>query len=476
MVKSIIFLNPHQVGDDEYAKLIIRDNCTELTDRLKSLPYLEFDSRTGTYMMPKTEHFVQMLSDNTDDVALLNTTFMTRAKVITDYIRIDQSKIKDSRQDPQAKGQLTILPLLHEGRKFALLKFHYHPGIYQKLKMLDYIKYSKTYKRFVTHLDENHIRKLVSDIAGMCQIQLNSKIEINNISLQKLLWEQAYAGTSYISCPDAYLERMRLKNYSINTLRTYHTMLLKYLNSFHSNIEIINSYTEQEINTYHRNMIQAKKYSFSTINQSLNAIKYYYNEILNRNLEPELLERPRHNQELPKVLAKEEVRDILRVIKNEKHRCMVFLSYSSGVRIGELLHLKTEDIDFERNMIHVRDAKGRKDRYTILSQKVALMLSKYLRHYKPKSYLFEGQYGGKYSSSSVAKFWKKALKEAEVKYDFTFHSLRHSFATHLLENGTDIRYIQQLLGHSSSRTTEIYTHISHRYVGNIKSPGDLLDV
>ena len=272
MVKSIIFLNPHQVGDDEYAKLIIKDNCKELADRLKDLPYLEFDSRTGTYMMPKTEHFVQMLSDNTDDVALLNTSFMTRAKVITDYVRIDQSKIKGSRQDPQAKGQLTILPLLHEGRKFALLKFHYHPGIYQKLKMLDYIKYSKTYKRFVTHLDEEHIRKLVNDIAGVCQIQLNSKIEINNISLQKLLWEQAYTATSYVSCPDAFLERMRLKNYSINTIRTYHQMLLKYLNSFNSNIEIINSYTEQEINTYHRNMIQVKKYSYSTINQSLNAI------------------------------------------------------------------------------------------------------------------------------------------------------------------------------------------------------------
>ena len=216
-------------------------------------------------------------------------------------------------------------------------------------------------------------------------------------------------------------------------------------------------------------MIQAKKYSFSTINQSLNAIKYYYNEILNRNLEPELLERPKPNQELPKVLAKEEVRDILRAIKNEKHRSMVFLSYSSGVRIGELLHLKPEDIDFERNMIHVRDAKGRKDRYTILSQKVALMLSKYLRNYKPKSYLFEGQYGGKYSSSSVTKFWKRALKEARVKHDFTFHSLRHSFATHLLENGTDLRNIQALLGHNSLKTTEIYTHVAASSFNKIKN-------
>jgi site-specific recombinase XerD len=280
----------------------------------------------------------------------------------------------------------------------------------------------------------------------------------------------------YISCPDAYLEKMRLKNYSLNTMRTYHMMLMKYLNSFNKEIEIINSFAEQEINTYHRQMIQAKKYSFSTINQSLNAIKYYYNEILDKGLEPELIERPKKNKELPKVLTKEEVRDIIRVLKNQKHQCMVFISYSSGVRIGEILELRIADIDFERKMIHVRDAKGRKDRYTILSSKMGLMLKSYLRIFKPKDYLFEGQYGGKYSASSVTKFWKRALAEAKVKYSYTFHSLRHSFATHLLENGTDIRYIQQLLGHSSSRTTEIYTHISHRYVGNIKSPGDMLDI
>ena len=251
---------------------------------------------------------------------------------------------------------------------------------------------------------------------------------------------------------------------------------MKFINSYDQKMEVIDRFAEEEINVYHREMIQKNKFSFSYINQSLNAIKYYYNKILNRGLEPELLDRPKKMNELPKVLAKEALKGILGSLRNEKHKTMVFLAYSSGVRIGELLNLRITDLDFERALLHIQQAKGRKDRYTILSQKVIPMLRKYLHTNKPKDYLFEGQYGGKYSNSSVNKFWGKALKEARIAYAYTFHSLRHTFATHLLESGTDIRYIQQLLGHSSSKTTEIYTHVSTRYLGNIKSPGDLLDL
>ncbi len=476
-MKPIIFLNQYVDGEDVYLKLIIKNVDEPLKIRLKELDYLQLHQKSGCYMMPHTEHYIQMLSDNTDDIALINTTYLNRSKIVTDNVQINGKQnntlVKDTTSD---KKPLTIFPLSHEGKLFALLKFHYNTAIYQRLRMLDYIKYSQTYRRFVTHLDESHIRMLIDDLAGMCHLQLDGKIEINNLRLLKLLWEQSYSGNDYISCPDAYLEKMKLRNYSINTIRTYHGMLLRYLNSFKSNIEIINTFAEAEINQYHREMVQSKKYAFSTINQSLNAIKYYYNEILEKGLEPEYIERPRKNRDLPKVLTKEEVRDVINAIQNLKHRSIVFLSYSSGLRIGEIIELKIEDLDFERRMIHVRDAKGRKDRYTILSDKMAVMLKKYLRNYRPKEYLFEGQYGGKYSPTSTNKFWKRALKAAQVKFDYTFHSLRHSFATHLLENGTDIRYIQQLLGHSSSRTTEIYTHVSKKYVSNIKSPGDLLNI
>ena len=471
-MKPVIFLNPLNHDSEDRVKLIIKNINNALKVRLQELKYLKFDTRSACYTMPSSVHYKQMLIDNTDDIAIINTTYLRHKAIATCNIRFDHDDSIVEKH--KSKGQLTIIPLSHENKSYALLQFSRNTPLYKRLKTLDYVKYSNTYRRFVTHLNEAYIRKLFIDLAAYAQVQLHSKIEINNLDLQKFIWEQPYFGKEYISCPLAYLEKMRLRNYSINTMRTYHSLLLRFFNSHKFNIEIINNFTEEEINQYHREMIQSKKYSYSTINQSLNAIKYYYNEILNRALEPEYIERPKKAKDLPKVLNKKEVIAVMKTIKNLKHKCIVFLSYSSGLRIGELLELKTEDLDFERSLIHVRDAKGRKDRYTLLSENMGKLLKRYLDEQNPREYLFEGQHGGKYSPTSIGKVWRRALKDAGITTKYTFHSLRHSFATHLLENGTDLRYIQQLLGHSSSRTTEIYTHVSNRYMGNIKSPGDLL--
>lgn len=475
MDKAIIFINPLELGDDVYCKLIIKDSNQVLLDRLQGFVYLERHAKSGCYIMPHTDHNVRMLADGTSDLALLNSTYMNKSRIITNNIRIDKGHTQTTRRQTGRSGNITIFPLLHKKKTFALLKFPYSPTIYNTLKRLDYVKYSKTYRRFVTHLDAIHLYKIIYDMAPVCRVQLNSKIDINDLSLKKMLWEQSYLGAEYKSCPITYLEKMKLGNYSINTMKTYHAMFMKFINSFDQKMEIIDRFAEEEINVYHREMIQKNKFSFSYINQSLNAIKYYYNHILDRGLEPALLDRPKKMKDLPKVLAKKEIKAILGTIQNEKHKTMVFLTYSAGIRVGELLELRVTDLDFDRALLHIQKAKGRKDRYTILSQKVIPMLRKYLYTYKPKDYLFEGQYGGKYSNSSVNKFWGKALKEAHINYAYTFHCLRHTFATHLLENGTDIRYIQQLLGHSSSKTTEIYTHVTTRHIGSIKSPGDLLD-
>jgi integrase/recombinase XerD len=212
------------------------------------------------------------------------------------------------------KQYITVLPLHHEGKTYALLKFRYHPALFRRLSMLSYVRFSKTYRRFVTHLNETRIRMLVNDLAPQVRIQLDQKIEIRNLNLLKLLWEQAYMGSDYISCPDAYLEKMRLKNYSLNTMRTYHAFLMKFFNSHSTNLDIINSFTEKEINQYHRGMIQSKKYSFSTINQSLNAVKYYYNEILAKDLTVDQLERPQKRNPLPKVLQNDENRQYKAVL------------------------------------------------------------------------------------------------------------------------------------------------------------------
>ena len=179
---------------------------------------------------------------------------------------------------------------------------------------------------------------------------------------------------------------------------------------------------------------------------------------------------------MPQVLSEKEIARILLSLKNLKHRTILTVIYSAGLRLSELLNLKAEDIDWDRKLIRVKSGKGRKDRYTLLSPRLEKLLKDYLYYYKPDKYLFEGQKGGKYSPKSVQNIMKNAVTKTGITKHATVHTLRHSFATHLLENGTDLRYIQELLGHGSSRTTEIYTHVSKKSIGKIRSPLDNLDM
>ena len=192
-------------------------------------------------------------------------------------------------------------------------------------------------------------------------------------------------------------------------------------------------------------------------------------------LNPELVHRPRREKTLPNVLSKEEVKAILEAPTNLKHRSMLSLIYACGLRRSELLNLTFKDIHTERNLLIVKQSKGKKDRIVPISNKIINLLRDYYKAYRPKNWLFEGQNGGeKYSEESLAKVLKQSLTKTNIQKPVTLHWLRHSYATHLLENGTDIRYIQELLGHSSSRTTEIYTHVSTRNIQNIVSPFDML--
>lgn len=188
------------------------------------------------------------------------------------------------------------------------------------------------------------------------------------------------------------------------------------------------------------------------------------------------IERPKKQKTLPKVISKEEVSAMIKSVQNIKHKCIISLLYSAGLRMNELLSLKVQNIDSKRMVIHVNQAKGNKDRLTILSPNLLSDLREYYKTYIPKNYLFEGPSGKKYSSVSVNKIVKKAAHHAKVLQPVTAHILRHSFATHLLEDGVDLRYIQSLLGHNSSLTTEIYTHVATNHIKNIKSPLDSLNL
>ena len=194
------------------------------------------------------------------------------------------------------------------------------------------------------------------------------------------------------------------------------------------------------------------------------------------NLITEQIERPRSEHKLPNVLSEEEVMRIINNVQNIKHKAILLTIYSAGLRISEAVNLKIADIDSSRHLILIKGAKGKKDRNSLLSEKLLVYLRKYFLMYKPKVWLFEGQYGDQYSETSIQHIFRKACNDAKIIKKATVHTLRHSFATHLLEHGTDLRYIQELLGHSSSKTTEIYTHITHKGMEQIKSPLDNLDI
>jgi site-specific recombinase XerD len=204
----------------------------------------------------------------------------------------------------------------------------------------------------------------------------------------------------------------------------------------------------------------------------INSIKFFYEKLLKRPREHYDLPRPRRPEKLPNIIAIEDVRKLFEVTTNIKHRLILMAAYSAGLRLNEVLSLKLPDIDSKRMMIHVKSGKGKKDRYVMLSEMFLAVARKYYEQFKPKEFLFEGQYGGRYSERSVQEIIKNAVIKAGIKKHVTFHTLRHCFATHLLESGTDIRRVQELLGHSSIKTTELYTHVTRNEIIRVKSPLD----
>jgi site-specific recombinase XerD len=221
-------------------------------------------------------------------------------------------------------------------------------------------------------------------------------------------------------------------------------------------------------------LAEKKNSSASTLNTAINALKFYYGEVLKKRFTYEI-KRPSKDKRLPVVLSQEDVSRILSCITNIKHKLILMFVYSAGLRVSEVVKLRFEDIDAERRLIRIRGGKGRKDRYTILSEIALKTFKEYVKKYKPEKWLFPGQKRGKHiTARTVQKILKNACKKTGITKDVTVHSLRHSFATHLLESGVDLRYIQELLGHKSSKTTEIYTHVAMKDLRKIKSPLDLM--
>lgn len=278
----------------------------------------------------------------------------------------------------------------------------------------------------------------------------------------------------YRTCPQSFTDKLIELRYSNNTIDVYTDMFEEFINYYET--MPINDITEPMIMDFLLYLVNTRHVSSAYQNQSINAIKFYYERVMGGKRKVYSISRPREEQYLPEVLNNEEITAILNVTENLKHKAILMTIYSAGLRIGEAINLKIKDIDSQRMQIRVEQGKGKKDRYTLLGVKTLEVLRKYVAEYKPKEWLFEGADGKFYSNKSIQLILKNAVQKVGIKKHVTVHTLRHSFATHLLEAGTDLRYIQSLLGHANSKTTEIYTHITTKGFDQIKSPLDNLNI
>jgi site-specific recombinase XerD len=267
-------------------------------------------------------------------------------------------------------------------------------------------------------------------------------------------------------------KKLVLKAYSPNTIKTYKSELmffLKYFESFR-----LEELSKEQIESYVHYMIEKYKISESKQNTAINAIKFYYEQVLGMPREYYDIQRPKRAKSLPNVLSEEEVYKLINSPKNLKHKAVLYMLYSAGLRVSELLNLRISDIRTDEAYIFVKGAKGKKDRRTVLSETLLKLLRKYYVKEKPAYWLFEGRSGGKYSAKSVQAVYRKAQQASGANPWSTPHTLRHSFATHLLESGENLRNIQIMLGHESSKTTEIYTHVISVSNKKMKNPLDIM--
>ena len=262
-----------------------------------------------------------------------------------------------------------------------------------------------------------------------------------------------------------------VRAYSPNTISTYLACLNYFKNYFKGSK--IDDLSKEDIIDYLFHLIK-NNYSKSTQNQHINAIKFYFEKCLGKKREFYHIDRPIKDKKLPIILSKNEIQLLFNSTYNLKHLAILAVIYSCGLRVSELINIKINDIDNNRMVINIRHAKGNKDRQVQLTNQILELLRKYYKKYLPVNYLIVGQNGGKYSTTSIQKIIKNSALKAKIYKKVTPHTLRHSFATHLLENGTDIRYIQTILGHSDIKTTQIYTHVSNAHLKNIQNPSDNL--
>lgn len=476
---------------DENPKEIIQSPTIETNNNVSFSQHLDSNEITIDVIgrkiilkMPKKDidvHFVQSLKfsrwnnaqfrwiipNYSANLELLKDYFKDRIGRITVHEKYDV-EIKPGITHSVQKNELLIIKM-NNGR--LKLIFGFNKELTKAIQQMPFFSWDAKNKWWTIPYSEL-LLKQVKDIGSSLQMVVTLKVD--NQDNTKAPRITAFDIPNYRTCPEEMSQKLVEMRYSEHTQRTYLSAFEEFINYYHQ--YDISTIDDMKVVAFIRYLVTDRKVSTAYQNQSINAIKFYYEKVLNSPRKVYYIDRPRTERTLPTVLSTDEVSSLMKQVDNIKHKTILMLTYSSGLRISELLNLKLTDIDSQRKQIKVEQGKGKKDRFTILSEKVLPLLREYYSQYKPAFYLFESPDGKQYSTTSIHIILSDAVKKAGIKKRVTMHTLRHSFATHLLEQGTDLRYIQSLLGHESTKTTQIYTHVTTKGFDQIKSPLDSLDI
>jgi site-specific recombinase XerD len=461
------------------------DYNDSLKHLVKSLPGCAFSVTHKCFYIDDSEENIKLILKTLKDIADVDIRSIVKKEYIPDRQEI-KKHFKPAGENPviENHGNKRFGPVefrINQNESFLVIKFL---GFYDQEWVNELITYSNCYYDKVRKEWQLPWSKITVDSLADFFSSRGVSVKIKKFSVSKeLLAERKATGdeirskeltdksANALNALSVYLDDNR---YSARTRESYLSALEFFLRYFSPRDP--GEITEDEISMFIYDHIIKLGYSASYQNQMVSALKTYYHLSGRGRVKPVLLERPRRSRSLPKVFSKEEVSSILNSARNIKHKALLWMIYSCGLRRSEATNIKVEDLDRKRGIIHIREGKGMVDRVVPVSQKVWDKLEDYIKSYNPRIYLFEGQTGGRYSPESVYRVFKEALFRAGIRKEVGVHSLRHSYATHLHENGLDIRYIQELLGHKSTRTTEIYTHVSRRNLVQVRSPIEDLDV
>ena len=366
--------------------------------------------------------------------------------------------------------KITLLPLQHRNEWQISITFPYDPEIKEYIMKFDGIKWSRTHRCFYVAFSAENKNKLFQHLNSRGWYIDYSKLgNAQEVKITTAVARPVYSREQKKVLHE-YVSYLRGRRLSESSIRTYYQFILKFVDFLKE--KPLPEVTTRDIELFVEQKIAAAHYALSSHRQCISAIKHFLELYRETAADTTELHRPKKSRYLPTVLSKEETIKLLRATRNLKHRAILAMIYSSGLRVGELLNLKLHEIDTQRRQVFIRDSKGRKDRVVILAESMLPLLGNYLSTYGPKEYFAEGEYGGPYSAQSIRAFLKVSCRRAGIYKRVTPHTLRHSFATHMLENGIDLRYIQTLLGHSKPETTMIYTHVSRKDLLKIESPLD----